>query len=192
MVDFEDFSAAVLRRSRERDATVEERAERYRNLHPAAARVLSELVSGLNAQDVLEIGTANGYSTMWIAHALPSTGRLLTVEKHEGRAAEAAENLAAAGLSSRIEQRIGDALEVLSDLHGSFDLIFLDADRSAYLDYLPHLLRVLDGLLVVDNVISHEDQTAEFEAALRDTAGFSVLKLCIGSGLLLAQRADDL
>lgn len=188
MVDFDEFSAAVLERSRAHDAGAEAHESRYRNLEPASARLLADLVGGLRAQNVLEVGTSNGYSPMWIAQALPPGGTILTIDNHPGRAAEAAGHFAEVGLDARIEQRVGDAAAELAAIHGSFDLIFLDSDRTAYVDYLPQILRLLDGLLVVDNVISHEHETAESEAALRDTPGFTVLTLAIGKGLLLAQR----
>lgn len=191
MVDFHDFSAAVLARSREHDSATEARESRYRNLEPASARLLADLVSGLRAENVLEVGTSNGYSTMWIAQALPPGGRILTIDNHPGRAAEAAGHFAEVGLEAQIEQRVGDAGEELAAIHGSFDLIFLDSDRTAYLDYLPQILRLLDGLLVVDNVVSHEHETAEFTAALRETPGFTVLTLAVGKGLLLAQRSAE-
>lgn len=191
MADFQDFSAAILQRSRAHDSAVATREDAYRNLEPASARLLADLVTGLRVESVLEVGTSNGYSTMWIAQALPDTGRIVTIENNAGRAAEAAGHFAEVGLDARIEQRVGDAASELGEIRGCFDLIFLDSDRSAYLDYLPHVLRLLDGLLVVDNVISHEAETADFEAALRDTVGFTVFKLAVGHGLLLAQRGDD-
>ena len=144
------------------DAGQEDRLNRRRNLEPESAQLLNLLVRSISPSAVLELGTSNGYSTVWIADALEATdGHLVTVEYDEGRAAEAARNLAAAKVADRVEQRVDDAGRVLaSEAAEAWSVVFLDAERPAYTSYWPDLCRILapGGLLVVDNCISHADR----------------------------------
>ena len=117
--------------------------------------LLRVLATCVRAERILEIGTAIGYSTIWLASALPSGGMLFTIEKNAGRAARAREYIARAQLSDRVNVVIGDAQLMLAKLSGPFDLIFQDGDKRLYgplLDRLVHLLRA-GGLLVTDNVL---------------------------------------
>lgn len=92
------------------DAGQEDRLNRRRNLEPESAQLLNLLLRSIAPERVLELGTSNGYSTIWIADALEATGgRLVTVEFDPDRAAQAAQNLAAAGVSHLVEQRVDDA-----------------------------------------------------------------------------------
>ncbi len=110
-----------------------------------------------------------------------------------GRHHEAVENLAAARLTDAVDLVLADAKQVLTDTpSGSVDLLFLDADRNAYVDYWPELLRVLrpGGLLAVDNCISHAGEVAEFSALVRSTNNVEAVLVPIGAGLLLVTIAD--
>ncbi len=107
------------------------------------------------ARRILEIGTLGGYSTIWLARALPADGRIVTLEADLTHFNVARENIARAGLSDRVEQRLGVALETLPHLTGPFDLIFIDADKenaAAYFDWSMRLSRPGTGI-VVDNVV---------------------------------------
>jgi predicted O-methyltransferase YrrM len=117
--------------------------------------LLRVLATSVRAERMLEIGTAIGYSTIWLAGALPRGGMLFTIEKNAVRAARAREYIARAQLSDRVNVVIGDAQLMLAKLSGPFDLIFQDGDKRLYgplLDRLVHLLRA-GGLLVTDNVL---------------------------------------
>ncbi len=111
------------------------------------------------ARTILEIGTLGGYSTIWLARALPSDGRLITLELDPKHAEVAGENIARAGLAERVEVRIGPASEALAGLAaeggGPFDLIFIDADKEGYPDYLGWALKLSrpGSLIVADNVV---------------------------------------
>lgn len=111
------------------------------------------------ARTILEIGTLGGYSTIWLARALPSDGRLITLELDPKHAQVARENIARAGLAERVEVRIGPASEMLAGLAaeggGPFDLIFIDADKEGYPDYLGWALKLSrpGSLIVADNVV---------------------------------------
>jgi caffeoyl-CoA O-methyltransferase len=122
-------------------------------------RLLHVLALARGARSILEIGTLAGYSTIWLARALPEDGHLVSIE-HEPRHAEVARtNLASAGLADRTEVRVGPAIDVLADLErtgeGPFDLVFIDADKPPYADYLEAAVRLSrpGTLIVADNVV---------------------------------------
>ncbi|MGD9905573.1 MAG: O-methyltransferase [Vicinamibacterales bacterium] len=122
---------------------------------PLTGALLHGLVAATAATRVLEIGTAIGYSTLWMAAALPPTGLLVTLERDAARAATARAHMAEAGVDDRVTVMIGDAERVLHKLAGPFDLVFQDGDKAAYgpmLDRLVALLRP-GGVLVTDNVL---------------------------------------
>ena len=117
--------------------------------------LLRVLATSIAASRVLEIGTAIGYSGIWLAGALPRSGSLLTLEMDPARARTARDNFARAGLADRVNVIVGDARLMLAKVAGPFDLIFQDGDKLQYgpmLDRLVDLLRP-GGLLVTDNVL---------------------------------------
>jgi predicted O-methyltransferase YrrM len=188
--------AAVLeelhRHGVEHDAGRADRLERLRNVEPDSARVLALLVRATGARRLLEIGTSNGYSTVWLAEALSGTGgRMLTVDTDAGRSGEAARNLERAGLAGVVELRVEDGGETLrGEPDATLDMLFLDAERPFYAGYWPDLVRVLrpGGLLAVDNVISHADQVAEFRALVAADDRVTEALVPTGAGILLVVR----
>jgi len=120
-----------------------------------AGALLHLLTRAMTARRVLEIGTAIGYSALWIATALPDDGMLITIERDEARAAEARRHFEAAGVSSRVSVVIGDAARYLHKVSGPFDLVFQDGDKAQYETMFPRILDLLreGGLLVTDNVL---------------------------------------
>jgi predicted O-methyltransferase YrrM len=117
--------------------------------------LLRVLATAVRATRILEIGTAIGYSGIWLAGALPAGGMLFTMEFDEERARQARDNFARAGLSDRVNVIIGDAQRMLPKVAGPFDLVFQDGDKKMYepmLDRFADLLRP-GGLLVTDNVL---------------------------------------
>ena len=117
--------------------------------------LLRVLATAIGATRILEIGTAIGYSGIWLASALPPAGMLITLELDEGRAREARENFVRAGVADRTTVLVGDATLKLAKVAGAFDLIFLDTDKQLYLTLLDRLVGLLrpGGLLVTDNVL---------------------------------------
>jgi predicted O-methyltransferase YrrM len=109
----------------------------------------------VGATRILEIGTAIGYSGIWLAGALPSGGMLFTMEMDAERAHEARENFARAGLTDRVNVIVGDAQRMVAKVSGPFDLIFQDGAKSLYTPLLDKLVALLrpGGLLVTDNVL---------------------------------------
>lgn len=139
---------------------------------------------------MLEIGTSNGYSALWFADALRDTGgRLTTVEIDGERAATARRNLVRAGLADHADVVHGDGGEVLAAApDASFDVVVLDAERPAYVEYWPQLRRVLTpyGLVAVDNAVSHREQLTAFDELVRRDGSFAVQLHEVGDGVLTA------
>jgi predicted O-methyltransferase YrrM len=177
------------REGQEHDARHEDRRLRLRNLEPETGALLNLLVRTLGARDVLELGTSNGYSTIWLAEAAAlNGGRVTSVEVDPERTAQAARNLARAQLAEVVDLHIGDAGTVLRDTPAdSVDVVFLDAERPEYPNYWVDLQRVLrrPGLVACDNAISHAEQIAPFRALVEADAGAIAALDATGAGVLL-------
>jgi predicted O-methyltransferase YrrM len=156
---------------------------------------LAVLVRATAARRVLEIGTSNGYSTLWLADAASRIGgSVTTVEFAEYKIGLASANFARAGLSPFITQIHDDAGRLLQRTDSSaFDLIFLDAERVAYPGWWLHLRRVLrpGGLLIVDNATSHMEQLAPFVALVTADPEFATCLIPVGNGEFLAVKASS-
>ena len=126
---------------------------------PGQGKLLHLLARICGARKILEIGTLGGYSTIWLARALPEGGRLVTLEYDPKHFAVAGENIARAGLNHVVEQRLGNALETLPRLAaegaGPFDFIFIDANKNNYPEYFEWSLRLArpGTLIIADNVV---------------------------------------
>lgn len=129
------------------------------NVSPNQGKLLHLVARIQGARTILEIGTLGGYSTIWLARALPSGGRLLTLEAEPKYAEIARANLARAGLANIVELRLGPALDTLPQLaaagRGPFDLIFIDADKTGYPDYFVWALKLArrSSLIIADNIV---------------------------------------
>jgi predicted O-methyltransferase YrrM len=121
----------------------------------AQGKQLQLFARAIRARRILEVGTLGGYSTIWLARALPPDGRLVTLEVDPHHAEVARGNVANACLADRVEVRVGPALETLPDLAGPFDLVFIDADKPNNAGYFAHALRLSrpGTVIVVDNVV---------------------------------------
>jgi len=126
---------------------------------PTQGKLLQVFARAVGARRILEIGTLGGYSTIWLARALPPGGRLMTLEADPKHAEVARANIARAGLSNLVELRLGRAQETLPKLiaerAGPFDLIFIDADKAGYTDYLGWSIQLSrrGTLIIADNVV---------------------------------------
>jgi predicted O-methyltransferase YrrM len=180
------------RHGAEHDAARADRLERLRNVEPDSAQLLGALARAMGARRLLELGTSNGYSTLWLADAVRSVGgRLVSVDVDAERSALAAQNLDRAGLRELVDLRVQDAAVSLREAgDGSLDMIFLDAERPAYAGYWPDLVRALrpGGLLAVDNVLSHADEVSDFRALVGSDERVSEALAPTGAGLLLVVR----
>jgi predicted O-methyltransferase YrrM len=125
------------------------------DVSPAAGKLLYLLARSVGARRILEVGTLGGYSTIWLARALPADGQLVTCEINPDHAEVARANLARAGLDGLVDVRVGAALDTLSTLEGPFDVAFIDADKQSNAEYFRHALRLSrpGTMIVVDNVV---------------------------------------
>jgi predicted O-methyltransferase YrrM len=132
--------------------------------------LLRVLAVSLGATRILEIGTAIGYSGVWLASALPKGGMLMTMELNAERAAAARLNFAKAGLSDRVSVMVGDAGQLVAKVSGPFDLIFQDGAKKLYVPLLDRLVDRLrpGGLLVTDNVLWDGDVVPGFKEQKRN------------------------
>ncbi|MFD8720374.1 O-methyltransferase [Streptomyces sp. NPDC059629] len=180
------------REGRAHDGPLADRLLRLRNMTPDAARLIATLIRARRASSVLEIGTSNGYSAIWFADAVRDTGgRLTTVEIDGARVAAARANLARAGVRAQVDVVHGDGAEVLAGTpDATVDLVVLDAERPAYVNYWPHLRRILKpyGVVAVDNASSHRDQVAAFHELLTTEQEFAVALHEVGDGVLTGVR----
>jgi predicted O-methyltransferase YrrM len=178
---------------RAHDEQREDRLQRLRNVEPETAELLGVLVRAMTATRVLEVGTSNGYSTIWLGDAAEAVGgTVLSIEIEAERTAQAASNLTEAGVADFVELRTQDAAEALSSFaDGAFDLIFLDAERTLYAGYWPDLIRALrpNGLLVVDNTLSHAKDLVEFSELVYSAPGITSTVLTVGAGVLLVVKS---
>jgi predicted O-methyltransferase YrrM len=174
------------------DAARSDRRERRRNLEPDSARLLHLLVLATGAKSLLELGSSNGYSTIWLAAAVADNeGAMVSVDLDQGRLAEARANLAAAGLEDTVELRHEDAAAALAGSpEVSFDLVFLDAERPEYPAYWADLVRIIrpGGLLAVDNVISDADEVADLRTLITADRRVTEALVPTGAGVLLVTR----
>jgi len=129
------------------------------NVAPNQGKFLAMLAQLQKARSILEIGTLGGYSTIWLARALPAGGRLVTLEAEPAHAAVARENIAKAGLADVVELRLGPALETLPQIEaeglGPFDFIFIDADKPTYPEYFAWAMKLSKrgSLIIADNIV---------------------------------------
>jgi predicted O-methyltransferase YrrM len=129
------------------------------NVSSSQGKLLHLLARATGARTILEIGTLGGYSTIWLARALPPAGRLITLEADPKHAEVARANIARAGLEAIVEVRLGRATDTLAQLvdegSGPFDLIFIDADKGGYPDYLAWALKLtrVGSVIIGDNVV---------------------------------------
>ena len=144
-----------------------------RNASPEDGRLLRLLTEAADAKHVVEIGTSNGYSGIWFCLALRTTGgRLTTHEIDAGRAALARENFKRAGVDSLVTLVEGDAHQEVTKLQGPIDILFLDADKAGYIDYLEKLLPLVPpgGLVLAHNMQANMADPRYVDAITSDPA----------------------
>ncbi len=176
------------------DAQTHVHDERLLNITPDTGAFLSVLVRACRARRILEIGTSNGYSTLWLAEAARATGgEVTTVEHRPEKAALARATFARAIGVAPIWLEVADGGAVLAAASvGGCDFIFLDADRARYVAWWPALRRALShgGVLVVDNAVSHASEVAALVAEVAADPEFTAVLVPIGKGEFLACRSD--
>jgi predicted O-methyltransferase YrrM len=170
------------------------------SITPAQGKLLELLASVRGARSILELGTLGGYSTIWLARALPHDGRLVTLELDPRNAEVASANITNAGLAERVQIRVGPAGETLPELHaegaGPFDVIFIDADKRNNPLYLQWSLKLSrpGTLIIADNVVRggaildpHADDPRLGDGGVQGVRRFyELLAAGVGGGLINA------
>ena len=191
-MDLEQLKRELERFGEQHDEAQPSRGGKMLNITRDTGELLALLVQTRGAQAVLEIGTSNGYSTLWLAEAVKRLdGRVTTIELDESKRAMAALNFEHAGLEPWIDQLAGEAGSLLPSLPtAGYQLIFLDSDRQHYQGWWPEIRRLLAprGLLVVDNAISHESEMRDWMAQVRRDPDFLTSLVPVGKGEFLVVR----
>ncbi len=170
------------------DAATDNRGQRMLNITHDTGVFLALLIKATRSKNVLEIGTSNGYSTLWLADAVGDGGSVTTIEKAPHKIEMAERNFQRAGLTSRIQQIADEAGHFMaSRADRDYDFIFLDSDREQYLDWWTSLQRILEPgrLIVVDNAISHAHQMEDFSKRVAASDGYLSSLSPIGNGELV-------
>ncbi|MBB6050286.1 O-methyltransferase [Armatimonas rosea] len=174
-------------------AELEVTADAYWNISRENAVLLSSLLKAMGARRVLEVGTSNGYSTLWFAEAVAANGgEVVTLEFDPGRAALARENFERAGLAATITLIEGDACQTLKTLTGSapFDFVFLDAEKPEYAEYLRLAVPLTrtNGLIIGDDTISLAAQMPEYLALAFAHPELESVAVPIDDGIVLSRK----
>jgi caffeoyl-CoA O-methyltransferase len=189
---------AVLARLEQEDADERARGlppeQRMRAVAPTTGRFLFSLVAPQTDCEVLEIGGGSGYSTVWLAAGVRYLGgRVLSLERDPAAAAAWRENIREAGLEEWTELVEGDALAALPAIDDVFDIAFLDGAKSEYEEYFRLARERLEpgGLVVADNVLSHQEELAAYCEARRADAGLLSVMVPLDRGLELSVVLTD-
>jgi predicted O-methyltransferase YrrM len=176
---------------REHDARETEHKRKMLNLDRETAELVYILLLAGNRKTLLEIGTSNGYSTIWLAAAAKANGgTVVSIDRNPEKHAMARENIGRAGLRDYVTLVTGDATETIAAVSGTFDAVFFDADRIS----APAQLQLLESrltpnaLLLCDNVLSHPAEVTEYLQILNAKQGWTAATFAIGKGLHVAYR----
>jgi len=173
------------------DNEQDNRSKKMLNLEADAALFISILARNGRCQRMLEIGTSNGYSTIWWAWVATQTGGHVTsIELSPEKQAMANANLKRAGLSDKVKLLLGDATDIVKSLDGTFDFVFFDADRLSAPEQLKLLLPKIEpgALVLADNVLSHPEQIAGYLDAINALDDFDHMVINVGKGVSLAYK----
>lgn len=164
------------------------------NLSRASANFLSMLIKISKSKKVLEVGTSNGYSGIWIAKALKETGgkrgHLTTIEYYDKRIELARENFKKCGVADIITIKQGSACDVLAEIEYGIDFAFIDANKSEYIKYFELIDPKLrsGGIIAADNITSHAEKVAPFVEKIKSDPNYQVEILNLPGGLLLGYK----
>lgn len=172
---------------------LEETSEEFWNISHQTGNFISMLIKSAGIKNVLELGTSNGYSALWIADALKTTkGHLTTVEFWEKRQCLAREYINKCGLSEYVTFKIGQAIDVIrNELQNErYDLVFMDANKGEYLSLYQEFKDLVSkgGIILADNVTSHAKKVAPFLEAITNDSEYQAQVLDLPDGLLMAYK----
>ncbi len=170
------------------------------NLDRQSANFLNTLIKINNSKNVLEIGTSNGYSGIWILKALKETnGKLTTIEFWEKRQSTARANFKTCCPDVAVEPKIGSAIVILEDLleeiqkgkREKFDFIFIDANKKEYISYFNLIDKMITskGIILADNILSHYEKVQDYVENLFDREDYQSQILDLGTGMMLSRKS---
>ena len=168
---------------------VREDGNKYWNVSLDTAKFLYLIVLSLQAKSVLEVGTSNGFSAIWLASALEKTkGKLTTIESHQDRFDIAKENIKKAGVDKFVNQIRGHAPEDVPK-ETKYDLVFLDATKYEHLSYIETIIPLLNegAIVITDNVISHQEELVPYVEWLNKSEQFDNVTIPLGTGLFYSR-----
>lgn len=172
-------------------AELEKTQQDFWNISRASANFLNMLIKISSAKNIVEIGTSNGYSGVWLAKAVKETGgHLTTIEYWEKRIVLAKENFKKCSVDDLITIKQGDACEVLESIDFDIDFVFLDANKSEYVKYFEIIDKKLKkgGIITADNITSHPEKVATFVEKIKSDKNYQVEILDLPAGMLLAYK----
>lgn len=161
------------------------------NISRESANFLNMLIKISGTKNVVEVGTSNGYSGIWIANALKETGgHLTTIEYWEKRIILAQQNFQTCEVDDLITIKQGDACEVLESLEEEFDFAFIDANKSEYIKYFEIIDKKLKkgGIITADNITSHPEKVAPFVEKIKSNPNYQVEILDLPGGMLVGYK----
>ncbi|MBQ4646469.1 MAG: O-methyltransferase [Candidatus Gastranaerophilales bacterium] len=169
------------------------------NLDRQSANFLNTLIKINNSKNVLEIGTSNGYSGIWILKALKETnGKLTTIEFWEKRQSVARKNFQICCPETKVEPKIGSAIVVLEDIldeinagkREKFDFVFIDANKKEYISYFNLIDKMItkNGIILADNILSHYEKVQDYVENLFSREDYQSQILELGTGMMLSRR----
>ena len=176
------------------DSKQVDRLNRHRHVDPESAEFLANIATITKPNKVLEIGTSTGFSTLWLAYGLRHQAEcdFISLDIDESRSDTARQHLQNTGLSDSVRLIVQDAFIFLNSNEDVFDLVFLDAERQFYIDYIQSLHNAFDigSVLIVDNIISHRDEVCAFLAEFTNDSRYICHTLDVGAGLFMAVRQE--
>lgn len=181
-------------------STLEITQKDFWNLDRYCANFLNMLIKINNSKNVLEIGTSNGYSGIWILKALEKTkGKFTTIEFWEKRQRIARENFKITSPDIKVDAKIGSAKVILEDLRDEilknkrekFDFIFIDANKKEYIEYFKIVDEIItdDGIILADNILSHYEKVTDYVEKLFNNPNWQSQILEIGAGMMLSKKS---
>ncbi len=171
---------------------LEQTQEDFWNISRSSANFLNMLIKISCAKNVVEVGTSNGYSGIWLAKALQNTGgHLTTIEYYEKRIILAQENFQKCGVDDIITIKQGSACEVLETIDFEIDFAFIDANKGEYIKYFDIINPKLKkgGLIAADNITSHPQKVASFVEKIKNDPNYQVEILDLPAGMLIGLKS---
>jgi len=171
---------------------LEQTQEDFWNISRSSANFLNMLIKISGAKNVVEVGTSNGYSGIWLAKALQNTGgHLTTIEYYEKRIILAQENFQKCGVEDIITIKQGSACEVLETIDFEIDFAFIDANKGEYIKYFDIINPKLKkgGLIAADNITSHPQKVTPFVEKIKNDPNYQVEILDLPAGMLIGLKS---